>query len=68
MAVNTPGIGLVLRVFRAESHDAVELIEGVRAGRLARALGLSIIIWRSCWRSFSTTMRPSTSWCRWKLY
>jgi hypothetical protein len=37
MAVNTPGMRLVHRVFRAEFHDAVELIEGVRAGRLARA-------------------------------
>jgi hypothetical protein len=39
MAVNPQDMRLVRRVFRRELHNAVELIEGIRAGDVARSGG-----------------------------
>jgi hypothetical protein len=66
MAVNTQDMLLVHGVFRREFHEAVELIEGVRPGDVARAQVVGNV-WPSCWPCI-TTIRPRTTWCRWKLY
>jgi hypothetical protein len=58
---------LVYRVFRREFHDAVELIEGVRPGDVARAQVVGFI-WRSCGRLSTTTMRSRMTSFRLRLY